>query len=151
MADAAKQQRLFAKPMLLQTMNSLIKGMENEGDVELIKSRFNDLKIWWNVVPDLRQKYIQTILDNVEDASVLHERDTERRAEQQKMEEEQNKSNIQSLKCMRNIMGILFRKDAYTLLNLIKSTEEFKTANLVKQWNKYLKNQLDQCFKAQQL
>ena len=52
---------------------------------------------------------------------------------------------------MRNIMDILFREDADTSLNLIKSIEEPKTANLMKEWNKYLKNQLDQCFKAQQL
>ena len=130
-------------------------------------------------------KYIQTILDNAEDASeehdqqidepsekyedaeqkkvkyvkaiqenkhkILHERDVERRAEQQRAEEEQNETNIRSLKCMRNIMDILFREDADTSLNLIKNIEEPKTANLMKEWNKYLKNQLDQCFKAQQL
>lgn len=52
---------------------------------------------------------------------------------------------------MRNIKGIWFREDADTLLNLIQSIGEFKTAHLVKEGDKYLKNQLDQCFKAQQL
>ena len=49
---------------------------------------------------------------------------------------------------MRNITGIWFREDADTLLNLIQSIGEFKTAYLVKEGDKYLKNQLDQCFKA---
>ena len=31
-------------------------------------------------------------------------------------------------------MDILFREDADTSLNLIKSTEEPKTANLMKEW-----------------
>ena len=49
---------------------------------------------------------------------------------------------------MRNITGIWFREDADALLNLIQSIGEFKTAHSVKEGNKYLKNQLDQCFKA---
>ena len=91
-------------------------------------------------------KYIKTIQENKN--KILHEKDVERRTNQERVEEEQKETNIQILKLMRNIIGIQFREDAGALLNLIKSTEEFKTAHLVRERNKYLNNQLDQCFKA---
>lgn len=45
-------------------------------------------------------------------------------------------------------MGISFREDADTLLDLIKCAGELDTAHLFKEWNKYLKNQLDKCSRA---
>ena len=81
---------------------------------------------------DLQEEYIHTILVDAEDASqkqdqwidakqqkikyikaiqenenkILHEKDVERRAEQQRAEEEQSESNIRSLKHIKNVMGI---------------------------------------------
>ena len=49
-------------------------------------------------------KYIKTIQENKN--KILHEKDVERRTNQERVEEEQNETNIQILKLMRNIIGI---------------------------------------------
>ena len=85
--------------------------------------------------------YIKAIEEN--ETKILQEKkNVERRAEQQRAEQESNESNTKSLKRMRNIMGILFREDADTLLNLIKSIEELGTAHFRKKQIKYSTQQL---------
>ena len=85
--------------------------------------------------------YIKAIEEN--ETKILHEKkNVERRPEQQRAEQESNESNTKSLKRMRNIMGILFREDADTLLNLIKSIEELRTAHFRKKQIKYSTQQL---------
>ena len=49
-------------------------------------------------------KYIKTIQENKN--KILHEKDVERRTNQERVEEEQKETNIQILKLMRNIIGI---------------------------------------------
>ena len=104
--------------------------MENKCDIEFIKSKFNDLKIQWNAVQDSHEKYIsqysimqkihlQSMIEDAEQQKIkyiktiqenknkiLHEKDVERRTNQERVEEEQKETNIQILKLMRNIIGI---------------------------------------------
>ena len=49
-------------------------------------------------------KYIKTIQEN--ENKILHEKDVERRTNQERVEEEQKETNVQILKRMRNIIGI---------------------------------------------
>ena len=58
----------------------------------------------WIDAKQQKIKYIKAIQEN--ENKILHEKDVERRAEQQRAEEEQSESNIRSLKHKKNIMGI---------------------------------------------
>ena len=58
----------------------------------------------WIDAKQQKIKYIKAIQEN--ENKILHEKDVERRAEQQRAEEEQSESNIRSLKHIKNIMGI---------------------------------------------
>ena len=89
-----------------------------------------------------RRSCISKPLKKMKPRSYMKKKNVERRAEQQRAEQESNESNTKSLKRMRNIMGILFREDADTLLNLIKSIEELRTAHFRKKQIKYSTQQL---------
>ena len=58
----------------------------------------------WIDAKQQKIKYIKAIQEN--ENKILHEKDVERRAEQQRAEEEQSESNTRSLKHIKNIMGI---------------------------------------------
>ena len=58
----------------------------------------------WIDAKQQKIKYIKAIQEN--ENKILHEKDVERRAEQQRAEEEQSESNIRSLKHIKNVMGI---------------------------------------------
>ena len=58
----------------------------------------------WIDAKQQKIKYIKAIQEN--ENKILHEKDVERSAEQQRAEEEQSESNTRSLKHIKNIMGI---------------------------------------------
>ena len=59
--EAAKQERTTAKRLFTRTKNGLSNAMDKQDDLEIIKSRFMDLKVKFSEVQEKHEVYVSLL------------------------------------------------------------------------------------------
>ena len=172
MADT-KSQRVTAKRFFTRAVNGVDKAIQKECDVELVESRFNELRVRWNTVQQCHEDYTQEIhggsdeIPSEHDAWLNELNDIFDDLEQKKVVYIKTRSSIQShdsmqgvsadesatsterLKRLRQATGLSFKDDVTDIISFLgESTPSPGVVRVLNDMKISLKSQMDKCQEA---